>query len=72
MLDERGRVRGLMERVGLGANEALPAHRASWLAASPRSLRALRDFDEAYPIAFDYDFLLRVGRNIKAALWPSR
>ena len=25
------------------------------------------DFDEAYPIAFDYDFLLRVGRNIKAA-----
>jgi glycosyltransferase involved in cell wall biosynthesis len=27
-------------------------------------------FDEAYPIAFDYDFLLRVGRNIKAAFVP--
>jgi glycosyltransferase involved in cell wall biosynthesis len=25
------------------------------------------NFDETYPIAFDYDFLLRVGRNIKAA-----
>jgi len=25
------------------------------------------NFDEAYPIAFDYDFLLRVGRNIRAA-----
>lgn len=25
------------------------------------------NFDESYPIAFDYDFLLRVGRDIKAA-----
>jgi glycosyltransferase involved in cell wall biosynthesis len=25
------------------------------------------NFDEAYPIAFDYDFLLRVGRDIRAA-----
>jgi glycosyltransferase involved in cell wall biosynthesis len=25
------------------------------------------NFDEAYPIAFDYDFLLRAGRDIKAA-----
>jgi hypothetical protein len=25
------------------------------------------NFDEAYPIALDYDFLLRVGRNIRAA-----
>lgn len=25
------------------------------------------NFDESYPIAFDYDFLLRVGRDIRAA-----
>ena len=25
------------------------------------------NFEEAYPIAFDYDFLLRAGRNIRAA-----
>jgi glycosyltransferase involved in cell wall biosynthesis len=25
------------------------------------------NFDESYPIAFDYDFLLRAGRNIRAA-----
>jgi glycosyltransferase involved in cell wall biosynthesis len=25
------------------------------------------NFDESYPIAFDYDFLLRVGRDIEAA-----
>jgi glycosyltransferase involved in cell wall biosynthesis len=28
------------------------------------------NFDEAYPIAFDYDFLLRVGRSINAAFVP--
>ncbi len=27
-------------------------------------------FDEAYPIAFDYDFLLRVGRDVRAAFVP--
>jgi len=68
MLDERGRVRGLMgtrwdwERMKRYQHIAHPGslHRRDLFAR-------YGDFDEAYPIAFDYDFLLRVGRNIKAA-----
>lgn len=68
LVDDRGRIRRIVgtrwdwERMKHYQHIAHPGslHRRDLFAR-------YGNFDEAYPIAFDYDFLLRVGRDIKAA-----
>ena len=68
LVDDNGRARRIVGRRWDWERMKRYQHIAHPGSLHRRSLFAqYGNFDESYPIALDYDFLLRVGRNIRAA-----
>ena len=73
LVDDLGRAPASLGRHGTGRRMKRYQHIAHPGSLHRRDLFArYGNFDEAYPIACDYEFLLRVGRDINAAFVADR